>query len=117
MLHSTIEELMSEEKPRYEDIIGTDNIRGIVAIEDLLKIFPNRYVVTEIIAKRANDLESRLDLPRVDLGDKDLQEVGYVQVAIAEFLAGQIKPKIPDEAFVPKNQFPDDYEKIPSNEI
>ena len=108
---------MSEEKPRYEDIIGSDNMKGIVAIEDLLKIYPNRYVVTEIVAKRANDLESRLDLPRVDLGDRELLEVGYVQVAIAEFLSGQIKPKIPDEAFVPRNQFPEDYEKIPSNEI
>ena len=108
---------MSEEKPRYEDVIGSDNMKGIVAIEDLLKIYPNRYVVTEIDAKRANDLESRLDLPRVDLGDRELQEVGYVQVAIAEFLSGQIKPKIPDEAFVPRNQFPEDYEKIPSNEI
>lgn len=105
-------------KPVYQDIVGPDGVRGVLTVEDLLEVHHNRYVITEVVAQRAHDLKAGLDLPRVDLEGKDPREVGYVQVAIAEVLAGVVKPRLPSQTGGPiQLEFPDDYETIQSTEI
>lgn len=105
-------------KPTYQDIVGSDGIRGVLTVEDLLEVHPNRYVIAEVVAQRAHDLKAGLDLPRVDTEGKDPREIGYVQVAIAEILAGFVKPRLPSQTGGPiQLEFPDDYETIQSTEI
>lgn len=104
--------------PKYQEIVGPDGIRGVLTVEDLLEVHPNRYVVTEVVAQRAHDLKAGLDAPRIDLEGRRAREVGYVQVAIAELLAGVVKPRLPSQTGGPiRLEFPDDYETIPSTEI
>ena len=105
-------------KPRYQDIVGPDGMHGVRTIESLLAVHPNRYVITEVVAQRAHDLKAGLDLPRVDTDGRDPREIGYVQVAIAEVLAGVVKPRLPSQTGGPiQLEFPDDYETIQSTEI
>ena len=116
---------MPETKPRYEDVVGKRGLKGILTIEDLLEIHPNRYVITEVVAQRAHHLNAGMDEPRVDLGINPrtnepltAMDIGYVQVAIAEVLAGMVKPRLPTAAGGPSPvEFPEDFEKIPDAEI
>ncbi len=109
----------------YDDLVGEKGIDGVLTIEDLLKIYPNRYVVAEVVSQRAHHLNAGVDKPKIDLGvnpisnePRTCQEIGYVQVAIAELLSGAIKPKLASDMGGPaKNIFPNDYERIPDSDI
>ncbi len=82
-------------KKSIDEILGKDRHPATPPLEKLLEIVPNRYLLVNIIAKRAHDLHEGAD-PLIEC---DPERDSPIDIAIAELLAGKIAPIQPEKTY------------------
>jgi DNA-directed RNA polymerase subunit omega len=80
-------------KPRIEEILGPNRDAAHPSLDRLLEKIPNRYILVNVIAKRARDIRNG-SLPLVEC---DPENEDPIDIAIAEVLAGLITYVPPEQ--------------------
>ncbi|MGH8103955.1 MAG: DNA-directed RNA polymerase subunit omega [bacterium] len=84
-------------KPRISDILGKRRGGGVhTPMDRLLEIVPNRYLLVNVIARRARDITNGLAEPLVEF---DPVHDSPIDIAIAELLSGQITSDPPTTTY------------------
>lgn len=73
-------------KPHINEILGTNRDAAHPSLDKLLEKIPNRYILVNVIAKRARDIRNG-SMPLVEC---DPENDNPIDIAIAEVLAGRI---------------------------
>ena len=84
-------------KPRISDILGKRHGSSTqVPVDRLLEIIPNRYLLVNVLSRRARDITNGLAEPLVEF---DPAHDTAIDIATAELLSGQITSDIPTQTY------------------
>jgi len=92
-------------KPKINEILGKKRDVAYPPMDRLLKIIPNRYILVNIIARRARDLTNGIVEPLVEC---DPAKDSPIDIAIAELLSGQIQPELPTHSYRELMEYPEE---------
>lgn len=92
-------------KPKINEILGRKRDAAHPPLDRLLKVIPNRYILVNIIARRARDLTNGIVEPLVEC---DPAQDSPIDIAIAELLSGQIQPELPTSTYRELMEYPEE---------
>jgi DNA-directed RNA polymerase subunit omega len=82
-------------KPHIDEILGANRDAAHPSLDRLLEKIPNRYILVNVIAKRARDIRNG-SLPLVDC---DADNENPIDIAVAEVMSGRITYVPPEQSY------------------